>query len=89
MDFDWNDDNRGHIARRNIRPEEVEQALTDPDQVDANAYDVPGQHREARIGRTETGRLLFVVYTELDDEFVRPISVRNANRREAREYRGE
>jgi hypothetical protein len=48
--FDWDE------------PAEVEEALLDPEGLGADAYDVPGQRREALVGATEEGRILFVVY---------------------------
>lgn len=86
MDFEWDEDNIRHITRRNISPTEVEEALLEPDGVFGRAYDEHGRRRESRIGRTRAGRLLFVVYTELEDGRIRPFHARNADRRDRREY---
>src|SRR5712692_471761 len=74
MDFEWDTANISHLPKRNITPEEVEQAVLDPNAVLGRAYSVEGERREAIIGRTRDGRLLFVVYTERDGEgVVRPL----------------
>ena len=85
--FDWDEANFGHILKRNLRREEVEEALQDPHRADAFAYRVADEWREGIIGMTRGGRLLHVVYTEHDGQ-VRPIHARNAYRHEAREYFG-
>jgi len=66
LEFLWNFDpgeNVEHIAEHDLTPEDVE-----------NAFDEPIQHtrsrssgRKALFGRTPDGRVIFVVYEELDD----------------------
>jgi uncharacterized DUF497 family protein len=48
----------------------------------------PEEERWHVIGRTG-GKLLFVVFTEPDDDVIRIISAREANKREERRYHGQ
>jgi uncharacterized DUF497 family protein len=48
----------------------------------------PDEERWRIIGRA-SGRLLFVVFTEPDDDVIRIISAREANKREERRYYGQ
>jgi uncharacterized protein len=48
----------------------------------------PEEERWRIIGRAG-GRLLFVVFTEPDDDVIRIISAREANKREERRYYGQ
>ncbi len=63
MEFDWDASNINHIARHRIDPKEAEEAvLIEPLEVAVQPHD-----REDRIlcfGRTGSGRLLTVLYTE-------------------------
>jgi len=72
--FDWDIHNGGHLARHNVRPEEVEQALSS-EIVDLD-YRVTedGKERWTAMGQTAAGRLLVIVWTLLDDGCYRPIT---------------
>lgn len=65
---------------------EIEEALLDSDGVIGKAYGVGTERREAVIGETYHGRIVFVVYTMRDDR-ARPISAREATDKEKRRYR--
>lgn len=84
--FDWDERNEGHVGDHGIGPGEVEEALLDPDRVGADAYDVPRERRDAVIGATLPGRILYVVYT-MRGEKVRPVTARDADDGQKRRYR--
>jgi uncharacterized DUF497 family protein len=63
VEFDWNAANVGHIARHGITPHEAEEAvLIEP--LDADVQQQHGELRVLCLGRTKSGRLLTVLYTE-------------------------
>ena len=63
MEFDWDESNRQHIALHGISPEEAEEAvLIDP--LDADVQQHESEQRALCFGRTKSGRLLTVLYTE-------------------------
>ena len=84
--FDWDRGNAGHIARHGVEPEEAEEALLDPRRIGLPAYSAPGERRFAALGATQTGRVLFVVFTRRG-RTIRVISARDATPRERRRYR--
>jgi uncharacterized DUF497 family protein len=63
MTFDWNAENRKHIARHGITPEEVEEAVR-IEPLEAGAQHHESEQRVLCFGRTKSGRLLTVLYTE-------------------------
>jgi uncharacterized DUF497 family protein len=61
--FEWDAENRRHIARHGITPEEAEEAV----EIEPLEADVQQHRSEERVlcfGRTKSGRLLTVLYTE-------------------------
>lgn len=86
LDFDWDDANIDHIARRGILPEEVEEAFLDPMYKRAPAYRNRTETRFARVGKTGEGRFLFLVYTPRGDR-IRIVTARDAEDAEKRSYR--
>ncbi len=85
-EFDWNEANLGHVARHGVEPWEVEEAVLDPDRVGASARNVAGEQRFAVVGATESGRMLFVIFTRREER-IRPITARDADDGEKRRYR--
>ena len=77
--------NTRHVARHDVSRAEAEQALTDPYGFDAPAYSTATEERYAYIGATDTGWVLFVVYTERDAR-LRIITAYPAEDEEADEY---
>ena len=65
VEFDWDDGNRQHIARHGISPEEAEEAVTIAP-LDADVQQHESEPRALCFGRTKSGRLLTVLYTERD-----------------------
>lgn len=84
-EFDWDNDNIGHIAEHGVEAWEVEEAFSDYDRIE-EAYNVPGERRWAFIEATEVGRILFVVYTHRRGK-IRIVTARSAEDREKRKYR--
>ena len=63
MEFDWDADNVQHIARHGINPKEAEEVIL----IEPLEADVQSHEREERVlcfGRTKSGRLLTILYTE-------------------------
>lgn len=82
----WDDANTEHIARHSLEPEDVEEALEDPDGKSDDARNTPLERRYAFIGATVSGRILFVVYV-LQTEVLRVVTARGATTSEKRRYR--
>ena len=63
MEFDWDAGNVQHIARHGISQGEAEEAiLIEPLEADVQPLD--GEERVLCFGRTKSGRLLTILYTE-------------------------
>lgn len=86
MNFDWDSGNIEHIARHNLTPKEVEEALSDRKRIGTNAYQVQNEPRVAILGKTISGRILFVVFTQRN-KFIRVITARDASDKEKKRYR--
>ncbi|HEV8421282.1 MAG TPA: BrnT family toxin [Actinomycetota bacterium] len=84
--FDWDDHNSDHLRRNGVDPEEAQEAVLDPGGLGAPAYDVGCEKRSALLGATESGRVLFVVYTTRRGR-TRVVTPRDATRSEKRRYR--
>ncbi|MGH9624378.1 MAG: BrnT family toxin [Bryobacteraceae bacterium] len=66
-EFDWDEANRAHIAAHDVTPEEFEEVYFGEKLETANAR--KGETRTAAVGKTDTGRLLAIVYTTRHDKF--------------------
>ena len=86
LEFEWDEANEEHIAGHDVEPEEAEEALHDPLRTGAPSYSVPGEHRRAFLGRTEDGRLLYVVTTRRG-RAIRVVTARDATADEKQLYR--
>ena len=60
--FDWDEANISHIARHNIKPEEVEQVLAN-DPVDFGEQSENTERKFIQVGLTQKARCLAVVTT--------------------------
>ena len=63
MEFEWDPENRKHIARHTITPEEAEEAMV----IEPLETAVQQHESEVRVlcfGRTKAGRLLTILHTE-------------------------
>ncbi len=67
MRFEWDAENRRHIARHGITPEEAEEAVR-IEPLEAGAQHHESEERALCFGRTKAGRLLTVLYTERNDK---------------------
>lgn len=85
-DFDWDDANIEKLAAHGIEPTEAEDAILDPDAVPTRAHAAIGTPRRARIGMSEAGRIIVVVYTIRDERF-RVITAFDASDQKKRQYR--
>ena len=85
-DFDWDEANIEHVARHDVEPQEAEEALLDTGRVGTDAYNARGETRWAALGSTETGRVLFVVFTRRAEK-IRVVAARDAEEKEKRRYR--
>ena len=79
--FEWDTINVDHIARHGVEPSEVETACR------SGAVVLRGREgRYLAYGRTEAGRLLFIVFHRRERGFVRVITARDITDRERRFY---
>jgi uncharacterized DUF497 family protein len=71
--WDLDDDPRGnvqHIAEHDVSKEEVEEVLDHPEGIEKSRP----SDRLIAFGETSTGRLIAVVYEEIDDDAVYPVT---------------
>ncbi|MFD1673525.1 BrnT family toxin [Alicyclobacillus fodiniaquatilis] len=83
FEFDWDADNEEHIARHDVDPYEVEEAMSDPNRL---GFDVHDKGKKGVVGRTEDGRMLFVVYAIRDGKY-RVITARDLTDQEKHAFR--
>jgi uncharacterized protein len=83
--FEWDEGNEEHIAHHGVTSEEVEEAFFDPARLTVDVYNTTTERRRGLLGRTEDGRLLFVVYTRRA-QAVRVVTARDASERHRRRY---
>lgn len=82
--FEWDAGNINHIARHNVKQDEVEEVF----------WDDPS-YRKARsglmtaLGRTDSGRYLFVVFALKPGGTARVVTARDMSASERRFYRRE
>lgn len=84
IDIDWTEWSINHIARHGVEAYEVEQIFYDENlKVDRTDKD-----RQILIGRTFSGRLLFVVISyPPEGNMIRIITARGVTKTEAKRYR--
>ena len=63
MEFDWDAANRRHIARHGVTPKEAEEAVR-IEPLEAGFQQHESEGRVLCFGRTRSGRLLTILYTE-------------------------
>jgi len=84
MKFDWDDANLKHITRHGIAPEEAEDTiLIEP--LETDLQELRGEHRVLCFGRTRSGRLLTVLYTEGHGK-IRAVTAYEMTKRQQRMY---
>jgi uncharacterized DUF497 family protein len=84
MLFDWDAANTTHIARHGIAPGEAEQALK-IDPLIADIQEHEGEQRFLCFGRTRSGRMLVVLYTEREGK-VRVVTAYPMTKQQERVY---
>ncbi len=77
--FSWDEENRKHIARHGVTPDEAEQVLAN-DPLELERQDVNGEERFASVGLTNGGRWLVVVTTMRENK-VRIVTAFDAGKR--------
>jgi uncharacterized DUF497 family protein len=87
-EFEWDDDNEGHLAEHGVDRYEAEEAATDPaaivKRVGTDRY---GNRRYIYVGKTEDSRILFMVVDRKGQRRWRVGSARDAKFNEKRGYR--
>jgi hypothetical protein len=84
MEFDWDDANLKHITRHGIAPKEAEDTiLIEP--LETDLPELGGEHRVLCFGRTRSGRLLTVLYTERRGK-IRVVTAYKMTKRQQRMY---
>jgi uncharacterized DUF497 family protein len=68
--FIWNDEIEEHIAQHGVTPDEFEEVVCDPDEVDRSL----SSNRPIAFGETSNGKYLACVYELLDDATVLPVT---------------
>jgi uncharacterized protein len=62
LEFDWDDDNIGHLALRGIKLQDAEQVIRNrPCDLETSLRN--GEERVAQVGETDEGRVLIVIST--------------------------
>ena len=87
--FDWDDGNREKCQKHGVSIAEVEALFEGMVLVGPDAAHSTSEKRLRAIGRTATGRNIFVVFTwRLKDgrRFVRPVSARYMHRKEVAKH---
>ncbi|HEY4688540.1 MAG TPA: BrnT family toxin [Anaerolineae bacterium] len=79
----WDDYRVEHIARHNVRPEEVWEVCEDP----LHLAHREGRNRYRLYGQTTAGRYLFVVLEHSEGTQFRPVTARDMSEGEKRGYR--
>ena len=68
-----------------LEPEEVEEAVGDPQRVSFSAYNTAFERRYSIVGATYGGRILRVMYTMRNSKF-RVVTARDTKKSERRRY---
>jgi len=77
--LDWDRHNIGHIAKHKVKPEEVEQVLSNnPVLIEMETDELSGEERISELGQTNAGRVLFIVWT-LRGRRTRPVTAFDAD----------
>ncbi|HXM43488.1 MAG TPA: BrnT family toxin [Bryobacteraceae bacterium] len=88
VEFEWDEINRGHLARHRVAPREAESAVLDNNAVLLELQFEAGEERTKALGMTASGRILAVVFT-LRGDVIRPIRIYRATAATEIVYRPE
>lgn len=86
MDFEWDADNLGHIARHGLAADDIEAILEHGDTEFSAPYTRNGQWRVSATGPRTDGRIVEVVFTQ-HDELTRVVTAYSVPTRVQREFR--
>jgi uncharacterized protein len=87
--FDWDDGNREKCQKHGVTLAEIESVFAATPAVGPDPLHSTAEERLRAIGRAESGRYVFVVFTlrEADDELLlRPVSARYMHAKEVQSY---
>jgi uncharacterized DUF497 family protein len=87
--FDWDEGNREKCAKHGVSIEEIEDLFIRSVTIRADLAHSHAERRQRAVGRTASGRYVFLVFTirERDGKrLLRPISARFMHRKEIRRY---
>jgi uncharacterized DUF497 family protein len=87
--FDWDESNRAKCLKHGVSTAEIEFVLTHPFALRDDLDHSDLEERQQAVGRTRTGRHVFVVFTIRKRDahlFIRPISARYMHLREVKRY---
>lgn len=90
--FEWDDGNRDKCQKHGVSLKALESAFRQTLSIFPDPAHSQNEERFIAIGKTETGRSVFVVFTlrSRDGEiFIRPISARYMHRKEVEHYEKE
>jgi hypothetical protein len=68
--FIWNDQIEEHLAQHDVIPDEFEEVVCDPDEVDQSQ----SSDRRIAFGESSNGKYLACIYELLDDATVLPVT---------------
>lgn len=90
--FDWDGGNLGKCVKHGVSIEEIETLLRRRPKVAADQKHSDQEQRFIAVGKTRSGRPIFVVFTFRRKgglQLLRPISARYMHEKEARAYEAE
>ena len=90
--FDWDERNRENCQRHGVSITEIEALFRRPHNISVDVQHSLTEERLRAIGKTRSGRSVFLVFTLREREgkiYLRPISARYMHRREVRHYEEE
>lgn len=90
--FDWDDGNRRKCVKHGVSAEEIESLFLRPIMILPDEAHSIAETRLKAIGRTATGRHVFLVFTVREKKgkrYIRPISARYMHRKEVQYYEKE
>jgi uncharacterized protein len=90
--FDWDRGNRAKCQKHGLSATDVEELFMRPLAILPDTTHSKGENRLRAIGRTESGRGVFIVFTfrhKSGEVLIRPISARYMHKKEIENYEKE
>ncbi len=81
--FDWDEENKTHLSRHGVTPDEAEQVVEDEDLL----YYHVGEERYLGYGQTAAGRYLTVIFAWRPRRVIRFVTARDMAQGERRLFR--